>query len=310
MAFEGCPLGKIIALNIKLNSTNNVKNLCTQHDTHHKTLYGQPISIAPIITKMKPILSITTLQTSLHWENPVANRAQFEVYLEQLTVPTDLVVLPEMFTTAFSMQPKGLAETMQGESIAWMHHWASRLNAVVCGSLIIREEGNYYNRFVWMRSDGSLETYDKRHLFTLAGEDVEYTAGQKKLIVELAGWKICPMICYDLRFPVWNRNSEDYDVLLYVANFPARRSAAWKALLVARAIENQCYTVAVNRVGNDKNNVWHSGDSCVIDYEGTTLYLAPEGEVAIETHDLEVNKLLIFRKKLNFLRDRDNFNVL
>jgi omega-amidase len=257
-----------------------------------------------------PSIHITTLQTTLHWENPVANRALFDVHLEQLHTPTDVVVLPEMFATAFSMQPEALAETMQGESIAWMRRWANQLNAVLCGSLIIREEGKYYNRLIWMRPDGTLEKYDKRHLFTLAGEDKAYTAGQEKVIVEWKGWKFCLMICYDLRFPVWSRNTEAYDVLLYVANFPARRSHAWKALLVARAIENQCYTVAVNRIGNDKNNVWHSGDSCIIDYEGNPIYLAPEGEEAIATHRLEVNNLLNFRKKLNFLSDRDNFYVL
>ena len=213
-----------------------------------------------------------------------------------------------MFSTGFSMAAERLAEDLDGPTMQWLSQQAVRSNAVITGSFIAREEDRFYNRLVWMQPDGSYQVYDKRHLFTLAGEEKTYTAGQKKQMIKYQGWKICPQICYDLRFPVWSRNVEDYDLLFYVANFPARRSAAWKALLRARAIENQAYTIGVNMVGSDGNEIYYSGDSSVIDYDGTILYQIAHLEDTF-TFTLDRQKLMDFRSKLQFLPDRDQFEI-
>lgn len=254
-------------------------------------------------------LRITLVQTALHWENAAANRKHFdELLLEVKPGSTDLVVLPEMFTTGFSMQPDVLAEKMDGPTMVWMLQKAVELRAVITGSLIIQSHGHYYNRLIWMRPDGTYETYDKRHLFSLAGEEKYYTAGQKRLIVALHGWRVCPLVCYDLRFPVWSRNRKDYDLLLYVANWPQRRSYAWKQLLIARAIENQSYVAAVNRVGNDGNQVAHSGDSGIIDPLGEVLFTQSH-EPIIKTITLSHTHLTEVRDKFRFLDDGDEFDV-
>lgn len=251
-------------------------------------------------------LRITTIQTSLFWENKAANLEMFDRKLKSLKGQTDIIILPEMFTTGFSMSPIPLAESMEGKTMQWLAQKAAACQAVVTGSFIAKEGDNYFNRLVWMQPDGNFETYDKRHLFTLAGEQHHYTAGTKKLIVEWQGWKICPLICYDLRFPVWSRNVEDYDLLIYVANFPERRQHAWKSLLIARAIENQSYTIGVNRVGTDGNDIYYSGDSTVVDYEGKILQQASHVEASFTT-SLSLEKQQTFRKKLQFLSDRDKF---
>ena len=175
-------------------------------------------------------LRITIIQTRLHWENPEANRLMFTRHLESIHEQTDIVVLPEMFATGFTMQAAANAETMNGETIAWMKKWAEKKNCVVTGSLIIADDEKYFNRLVWMKPDGNFMAYDKRHLFRLSGEEKFFAGGNKKLIAELNGWKICPMVCYDLRFPVWSRRTknENYDVLIYLANWPERRIGAWK----------------------------------------------------------------------------------
>ena len=253
-------------------------------------------------------LRITLIQTALFWENPEANRNLFLKHFEQIKEPSDLIVLPEMFPTGFSMQPEKLSETMDGSSITWMKEQANRLNTTIVGSLIIQEKGHFYNRLIWMRPDATFATYDKKHLFSMGEEDKHYSAGKERLVVELKGWKVCPQVCYDLRFPAWNRNQNDYDLLLFIANWPERRSFAWKKLLQARAIENQAYVIGLNRVGNDGNDISHSGDSAIID---------PLGEIAftqadipfVKTFTLSGKRLQFVRKKFPFLKDADEFDI-
>ena len=251
---------------------------------------------------------ITTVQSIIHWENIDANLAHFSKQIKPLKNQTDLVILPEMFTTGFSMNPAPLAESMTGKTMQWLTQQAREINAVVTGSFIATEGGKYYNRLVWMFPDGSFEIYDKRHLFTLAKEDENYEAGTKKLIVKWKGWKICPLICYDLRFPVWARNVENYDLLIYTANWPITRSNAWKTLLEARAIENQCYVVGVNRVGKDGSDLDYSGDSSVIDFGGKVLHRATNID-NVATVEISKTAMATFRQKLNFLGDRDLFTM-
>lgn len=251
-------------------------------------------------------LRVSLVQTALHWEDKAANLAHFEEQLASLAGHTDLIILPEMFTTGFSMQPEKLAESMDGSTMQWLTQQAQTLDAAVTGSFIAEEHGKYYNRLVWMRPNGTFDTYDKRHLFTFADEHLYYQAGTQRLIVDWHGWKICPLICYDLRFPVWSRNTENYDILIYVANFPERRSDAWKALLVARAIENQAYTLGVNRIGNDGNDIYYAGDSGLIDYAGQVVHQVSHVE-NIFTTTLSRSSLVDFRKRFAFLQDQDKF---
>jgi omega-amidase len=259
-------------------------------------------------------LLITTIQTNLHWEDKKNNLAMLEEKLAQLPA-TEIVVLPEMFTTGFSMRPNQLAETMQGATVEWMVKMASRHRIILTGSLIIEEDGEYFNRLLWVLPNGQLGYYNKRHLFAYADEHQHYQAGEKRLIASVKGWKINLLVCYDLRFPVWSRqqkkdenNGAEYDVLIYVANWPQRRSLAWKTLLQARAIENQCYVVGVNRVGQDGNDIVYSGDSMIIDPLGEVLYHAP-AEEAIFTNSLSRDHLDMVRSKFPFLRDADDFMI-
>ena len=211
------------------------------------------------------------VQAELAWHDIGANIARFDTLLSPLAGKVDLIALPEMFTTGFTMKPSEVAEGMDGHAAAALRRWAKKLNAHVTGSAVIREAGRYYNRLLWARPDGTVEHYDKRHLFRMANEQQHYAAGSRRLIVELKGWRICPMICYDLRFPVWSRNWGDYDVLLYVANWPQRRAHAWSTLLKARAIENLAYVVGVNRIGKDGNGATYAGDSVALDFLGQPL---------------------------------------
>ncbi|HAN64891.1 MAG TPA: nitrilase family protein, partial [Chitinophagaceae bacterium] len=213
-------------------------------------------------------LSISIIQTNLHWENKAANLLMLEEKINGIEEPTEIVVLPEMFSTGFSMRPASFAETMQGPTVDWMKRISRDKRIILTGSLIIEEDGRYFNRLIWMMPNGSMGYYDKRHLFGFAGEDQHYHAGNKRLIASVKGWKLNLQICYDLRFPVWSRQQmtetadgfePEYDVLIYVANWPQRRNHAWKTLLCARAIENHCYVVGVNRVGVDGNDIPHSG---------------------------------------------------
>ncbi len=253
-------------------------------------------------------LRITTAQSSLHWENIAANLKMFEQKLQALAGTTDLVVLPEMFTTGFSMDAARLAESMEGQTMNWLKKQSALLNAAIIGSFIAVENQKYYNRLVVVFPDGGFKTYDKRHLFTLADEHLTFTTGKDLLIAEWKGWRICPLICYDLRFPVWSRNTDNYDLLIYTANWPNRRSHAWKALLTARAIENQSYTVGVNRVGADGTGLAYSGDTSVIDYSGNVLYQVSDTE-GLFTIELSYEAQTDFRNKLSFLADRDIFEI-
>ena len=255
------------------------------------------------------MLRVTTIQANLIWQNKAANLAKFDKILRGLSRDeTDVVVLPEMFTTGFSMSPKTLAEPMSGETVAFLTEKSKALNAAITGSFICKEEEKYYNRLIWMQPDGQFQTYDKRHLFTLVREQDYYAAGQKILQIEWRGWTIRPLICYDLRFPVWSRNVEPnfYDVLLYVANWPERRRLPWQSLLVARAIENQAFVVGVNRVGADGHGVLHSGDTTIVDFSGERLFQRSHTE-GVETTTLFKNDLLDFRQKFTFLADQDPF---
>jgi omega-amidase len=254
-------------------------------------------------------LKITTFQAYLFWENIEKNLQNLGLRLSSIREKTDLIVLPEMFSTGFSMNAEKLAEEMDGRSMKWMLEQARKFECVVTGSLIIKDNKKYYNRLIWMRPDGTYEYYDKRHLFSLGDEDDHYTNGNKKLFVELNGWKICPVICYDLRFPVWLRNqNEDYDMLLIVANWPEKRSLHWRTLIPARAVENQCFVVGVNRVGHDGQEVYHSGDSMCIDPNGKVIYYKPNDE---DLYTFSINKedVEIARASFPFLKDADKFTL-
>lgn len=253
-------------------------------------------------------LRVTLVQTDLSWESPRENLLSIEAKIAPLTGQTDIVVLPEMFTTGFTMSPEHLAEPPKGPTFGWMLRQAVKLQAAITGSVIIKEDNCYYNRLIWVNPDGNFYTYDKRHLFTLAKEHLHYSPGSRPLLIDYMGWKIFPLICYDLRFPVWSRNTTDYDILLYTANWPNSRRHHWLALLKARAIENQAYTIGVNRVGIDGNNNTYDGDSCVFDYSGRTLiHLGLVEQVATTVLDWEL--LHAFRQKFAFLDDRDSFTV-
>jgi predicted amidohydrolase len=269
---------------------------------------------------MSNTLTFTLIQTQLHWEDKQANLAMLTQKINAIQEPTEIIVLPEMFATGFSMQPTKLAENMHGECVSWMMQMAKQKKAIITGSLIIEEEGKYYNRLIWMLPNEQFGYYDKRHCFSYAGEHLHYTPGKKRLIASVKGWKINLQICYDLRFPVWARQAPspkekagaytpEYDVLLYVANWPHRRSFAWKSLLTARAIENQSYVIGVNRVGNDGNNIYHSGDSMVINALGETLYQKADKE-DIVTLTLYKNILEETRNNFQFLKDADTFFLL
>lgn len=253
-------------------------------------------------------LRISLVQTALHWENKAANLDHFAGLLNKLQDKTDLLVLPEMFTTGFSMQAEQLAEPLEGATLQWMRQQAERLDAVITGSYIVEDQGQYYNRLLWVHPDGAYQYYDKRHLFALGREHQHYTAGTTRVITSVKGWKVLPLICYDLRFPVWSRNTEGYDLLVYVANWPELRNQAWKTLLAGRAIENQVYTVGVNRVGADGNGVPHSGDSSVLDFAGTSLFQASSVE-GVFSLTLSAEAQRKFREQLPFLKDQDIFTV-
>ena len=291
----------------------------------------------PALIANMSTLAITTIQTNLHLEDKGANLEMFQEKIFSIKEKTEIIVLPEMFSTGFSMQPAKLAETMDGNTVSWMKKIAQNKKAVVTGSLIIKEPAAsfghkdrdevYFNRLIWMLPNGQFGVYDKRHRFAFAGEDQYYTAGNKRLVASVKGWKINLQVCYDLRFPVWARqapseppppaggeepaNSQgpEYDLLIYVANWPERRSAAWKTLLQARAIENQCYVSGVNRVGNDGNGIYHSGDSMVIDPMGEIMYHKKDEE-DIFTAVLSKDHLHSIREKFPFWKDADEFKII
>ncbi len=259
---------------------------------------------------MQP-LTIAILQAELAWHDAAANRDAFAKRIDALSGQAQLVVLPEMFTTGFTMDAPGQAETMAGPSVAWLCKTAKNASAAVCGSLVIEEDGRYYNRFVLAQPDGRLAaTYDKRHLFRLAGEGEHYAVGEDLVTVAVGGWRVRPMVCYDLRFPVWSRrrSDDDFELLLYVANWPSPRHHAWETLLRARAIENQCYVAGVNRVGRDGNDVPYAGGSAVVDYLGQDIVnLGDRADSAVVTLDPEA--LAKFRDRFPFAADADDFEI-
>ena len=263
-------------------------------------------------------LTVSLIQSNLHWEDKSANLQMFEEKILSLKEKTELVILPEMFNTGFSMNPVQLAEQMEGKTVQWMKRIAKQKNIILTGSLIIEENGNYFNRLVWMLPNGQYGIYDKRHRFAFAGEDQQFAAGEKRLIASVKGWRINLMVCYDLRFPVWarqqpdvsaNESSLEYDLLIYVANWPERRIHAWNTLLQARAIENQCYAIGVNRVGNDGHNIYYNGNSMIIDPLGQIIYQKSEVE-DVYTYTFEKQKLEEVRAKFPFWKDADEFQIL
>ncbi len=255
-------------------------------------------------------LKLTLIQSHLFWEDKGANLTLLEQKILGLDEPTEVVILPEMFNTGFSMQPELHAETMDGPTVEWMRRIAMDQKIILTGSLMIQENEHYYNRLIWMLPNGELGHYDKRHLFAFAGEDQHYTAGNKRLIASVKGWKINLQICYDLRFPVWARQAKpnEYDVLIYVANWPEKRSPAWKTLLVARAIENQSFVVGVNRVGLDGNNIAHSGNSMVVGPLGEVMYHSADQESVFQI-TLEREELDHSRAQFPFSKDADFFTI-
>jgi len=254
-------------------------------------------------------LKITIIQCELHWENAEANRMMFSEKIQSIEGKTDLIVLPEMFSTGFSMNAKNLAEPNNGETLQWMISEAEKHNCAITGSVIISEENKYYNRLFFVFPDGNFQKYDKKHTFTLAKENETYSNGNERLIVNYKGWKICPLVCYDLRFPVWARNTEEYDLLIYVANWPKVRALAWDTLLRARAIENMAYCVGVNRVGVDGNDHEYVGHSAVYDVLGQQLSAANFEKEFIGTITLSKEHIESNRKHLQFLNDRDTFTL-
>lgn len=250
-------------------------------------------------------LKVSVIQEKLVWEDIESNIAVFDKKLDALNVKTDLIVLPEMFTSGFSMNAEKLAQTMSGPAVTWLREKAGAIRADIVSSVIIKEQGCFFNRLLWVKPDGSLMRYDKRHLFRMAGEDKVYTAGNQKLIVELHGWKISPFICYDLRFPIWTRNLNNaFDAAIFIANWPEVRAHHWKNLLRARAIENQCYTIGVNRVGTDGNNISYSGDSSIIDPLGNISFQSAYASCTYTT-ELSAATLKMVREKFPVWMDAD-----
>jgi omega-amidase len=263
-------------------------------------------------------ISVAAIQSQLFWEDKEANLHMFGEKIRNISGPLDLLVLPEMFTTGFSMNTKKLAEQTDGPTLAWMQKQASNLNSVVMGSIIAEEAGKYFNRLLWVRPDGTFSHYDKRHLFRMGNEDKHFSAGTEKIIVDLHGWKVCPLVCYDLRFPVWSRNRwkksgtelvADYDLLVYVANWPEVRAKVWRTLLMARAMENNSYVIGVNRVGNDANNMLHSGESAILDFKGEPLKTGIVAREEIIFSKLSYQLLKEFRTAFPAGMDADNFSI-
>ncbi len=254
-------------------------------------------------------LTLALVQTSLYWESIEQNLEHFGKLLKPLKEQTDAIFLPEMFTTGFSMHPAELAEEMSGASVSWLKSRAAELGCVVAGSIMVRENNRYYNRFIWMQPSGEFSVYDKGHLFRMGNEHLIYTKGNEQLIQKIGDWRVKPLICYDIRFPVWSRYKNDYDLLVYVANWPEPRRAVWNTLLKARAIENQAYVIGVNRIGRDGNGIDYSGDSAVVDPKGNIISNIPPHEEKVEIITLSMKELNEFREKFPVLPDRDEFII-
>ena len=258
---------------------------------------------------MQNELNIVAIQAKLTWENPAVNLLFFEQKIAQLDSDTDLIVLPEMFSTGFTMQPASIAQTMKGSTVLWMIATARVNNVAIVGSIVVQENNQYFNRAIFVHPNGLIDTYDKRHLFSLAGEDILYTSGSKQLIVHFKGWRICPLICYDLRFPVWSRNTNNYDLLLFMANWPIARIDAWDNLLKARAIENMSYCIGVNRIGEDANGYQYNGHTTAYDFLGKEIARTKEGKEDLLQCVISKKLQEETRKKLSFLNDKDSFKI-
>jgi predicted amidohydrolase len=254
-------------------------------------------------------LKIALVQTQLIWEDPVGNRDALARKIHGIHETVDLIVLPEMFSTGFTMDPSRVAETMVGDTLRWMKYLAANKGTALVGSIVIAEDEHFYNRLLFVHPTGDVEHYDKRHTFTLAGEDRVYASGSERLIVTYKGWRFCPLICYDLRFPVWSRNTDNYDALIYVANWPTPRITAWDALLKARAIENMSYCIGVNRVGLDNNGHFYPGHSVVYDGLGNDISDIDGDMERVDIITLSKSHLETIREKLRFLDDKDDFIV-
>jgi omega-amidase len=252
-------------------------------------------------------LKITIIQPDIIWEDIKLNLEKYSEIIKGIE-STDVIVLPEMFTTGFSMNPKVLKEKMDGSSVLWMEKIASEKNASVVGSLIIEDNGKIFNRAIWVFPDGKTKFYNKRHLFSMGKENLHYSSGSEKVIVEFRGWKFCPLICYDLRFPVWSRNAQNYDVLIYMANWPSPRHHHWKSLLLARAVENQSFCIGVNRTGTDGTGLNYSGDSCLISQGGIAEFMGEKEST--KTFEISYSELQEYRKNFPFLADRDEFQLI
>lgn len=253
-------------------------------------------------------LTCALIQWDVAWHDWQANRGIVENKLRDLKDPVDLVLLPEMFGSGFTMKPGDVAQTMDGPGVQWMLEMARRHATTLMGSLVITEDSHFYNRLITAAPDGAVSYYDKRHLFSYAEENAHYHHGMHRLIETVRDWRVCPLVCYDLRFPVWSRNNDEYDLLVYVANWPGARIAAWDVLLRARAIENLCYVIGVNRIGTDVNGHLYPGHSSVYNAAGELLYQSGAGE-EVATVTLDSDALINFRKRYNFLADRDIYTV-
>jgi len=253
-------------------------------------------------------MKVSILQYNISWKNPEENLAYIHLQLEQMPEGTDLIILPEMFNTGVTTDVEEVGETMGGLTIATLKRWTSKYNMAICGSLMIHEDGNYYNRFVFVHPEGKVEVYDKRHLFILGGEDKVCTPGKSCDIIEYRGWRIKAQVCYDLRFPVWSRNTENYDLLIYVSNWPKARDFVYETLIRARAIENQCIVCACNRIGVDGSKIVYNGNSLIIDAKGQTLADAKDHEISLN-YDLDKADLERFRSRFPVLEDGDEFKV-
>jgi predicted amidohydrolase len=254
-------------------------------------------------------MKVSMLQVDLHWEDKKKNLEMFNEKLSKLQHPTDLIVLPEMFTTGFSMEPERLAERANGETTDWLKEKAAMYNAVIMGSIIVKDGDKHYNRLIAAYPDGATHFYNKRHLFRMGEENEHYSQGKEQLILQHAGWRIFPLICYDLRFPVWSRNRNNYDLLIYVANWPESRRQVWRSLLIARALENQVYVLGLNRIGKDGQGLTYSGDSMVIDPKGNIISNTNPYEESVETISLSLEELNRFRKKFPVGKDADDFEL-
>ena len=257
----------------------------------------------------KESLNIFLVQATLFWKDIESNL----VNLEELIAPinyADIILLPEMFNTAFCPEDTYLAENMNGRTVNWMHKISKDKNCSIAGTLMIKEGKDIFNRLVWISKEGTIYTYDKRHLFSLIGEEKYISRGNARILIEQDGWKICPLICYDLRFPVFSRNDIDYDILVYLANWPQKRIDAWQTLLKARSIENQCYTIGVNRTGEDGLGINFNGKSSVFDVSGKEILKSSNSKNKLFQIEIKKDDIMLNREKMNFLKDRDNFKLI